>query len=137
MRPIWIDAVRASTFAMAAIAPSASWLATVTVPSSSTSMLAPVDSWIARIVLPPGPMSRPIFSGLMWVRSNRGAHTEISPRGRRIAVSIVRRISSRAVRDCRSVASMIAGEMPAIFRSSWMPVMPFWEPAILKSMSPK
>ena len=136
MRPIWIDAVSASIFAMAAIAPSASWLATVTVPSSSTSMLAPDDSWMARIVLPPGPMSRPIFSGSIRVRSRRGAHGEISSRGRRIADSMFLRISSLASRDCRSVASMMAGEMPSIFRSSWMPVMPWWEPAILKSMSP-
>jgi len=31
---------------------------------------------------------------------------------------------------------MIAGEMPSILRSSWMPVMPVGVPAILKSMSP-
>ena len=32
---------------------------------------------------------------------------------------------------------MISSEMPSIFRSSWMPVMPFWVPATLKSISPK
>ena len=32
---------------------------------------------------------------------------------------------------------MISSLMPAIFRSNWMPVMPFCVPAILKSMSPK
>jgi hypothetical protein len=38
----------------------------MTVPSSSTSMPTPYLSWRARMVLPPGPMSLPIFSGLMW-----------------------------------------------------------------------
>ena len=32
---------------------------------------------------------------------------------------------------------MISSLMPSIFRSSWMPVMPFCVPATLKSMSPK
>ena len=36
----------------------------------------------------------------MCVRSRRGAHGEISARGREIAVSILRRISIRASRDC-------------------------------------
>ena len=43
----------------------------------------------------------------------------------------------RASRDCSNVARMISWLMPSIFRSSWMPVMPFCVPAILKSMSPK
>ena len=54
-----------------------------------------------------------------------------------MVVSILRRISIRASRDCSSVARMISSLMPLIFRSSWMPVMPFCVPAILKSMSPK
>ena len=51
-------------------------------------------------------------------------------------VSIFRKISIRASRDCCKVARMISSLMPAIFRSNWMPVMPFCVPAILKSMSP-
>ena len=85
---------------MASSAPSASLEAMVTVPSSSTSIDAPVVSWMARIVLPPGPISRPIFSGSMCMRSSRGAQGEISARGRAMAVSIVRRISIRASRAC-------------------------------------
>ena len=92
---------------------------------------------MARIVLPPGPISAPILSGGMCVRSRRGAHVEISAFGRAMAVSILRRISIRASRLWASVASMISSLMPLIFRSSWMPVMPFCVPAILKSMSPK
>ena len=57
----------------------------LTVPSSSTSIEAPVSSWIERIILPPGPINRPIFSGSMCVRSSRGAHCEISGRGRGMA----------------------------------------------------
>ena len=41
--------------------------------ASSMSILAPVSSWSRRIVLPPGPMTRPIFSGLIWIWINRGA----------------------------------------------------------------
>ena len=121
---------------MASSAPSMSLQATVTVPSSSTSIKAPVASWIERIILPPGPISRPIFSGSMCVRSSRGAQAEISGRGREMVVSIFRRISIRASRAWASVAAMISSLMPLIFRSSWMPVMPFCVPAILKSMSP-
>ncbi len=61
----------------------------------------------------------------------------MSALGREMVVSIVRRISMRASRLCASVALMISSLMPLIFRSSWMPVMPFCVPAILKSMSPK
>ena len=43
---------------------------------------APVASWMPRIVLPPGPISRPIFSGSIFVRSSRGAYCEISSFGR-------------------------------------------------------
>ena len=105
MRPISTVAVRASIRCRASSAPSMPLLATVTVPSSSTSIEAPVASWIERIILPPGPISRPIFSGSMCVRSSRGAQAEISVRGREMAVSIFRRISMRASRACVSVAA--------------------------------
>ena len=92
---------------------------------------------MARMFLPPGPISAPILSGGMWVRSSRGANIEISFLGRGMAVSIFRKISIRASRDWASVALMMSKLMPAIFRSSWMPVTPFCVPATLKSMSPK
>ena len=53
-----------------------------------------------------------------------------------MVVSIFRRISMRASRACVNVAATISSLMPLIFRSSWMPVMPFCVPATLKSMSP-
>ena len=40
---------------------------------SSMSIVAPDSSWIARIVLPFGPMISPIFSGLIWIDTMRGA----------------------------------------------------------------
>ena len=58
-------------------------------------------------------------------------------RGREMAESILRRISMRASRDWVNVARMISSLIPRVFRSNWMPVMPFCVPAILKSMSPK
>ena len=51
---------------------------TETVPSSWMSILVPVSSWIDRIILPPGPMTAPIFSGLILTRSTRGANSESS-----------------------------------------------------------
>ena len=52
-----------------------------TVPSSSMSIFAPVASWMPLIFLPPGPISRPIFSGLIFIVSSRGAYGLISFRG--------------------------------------------------------
>ena len=80
----------------------------VTVPLSSMSILAPVSSWRRRIVLPPGPMIRPIFSGLIWIWISRGALAEISSRGRLIDRSMARRISRRASRAWSSVSRMIS-----------------------------
>ena len=90
-------------------------------PLSSMSILAPVSSWSRRIVLPPGPMIRPIFSGLIWIWISRGALAEISSRGRLIARSMARRISSRASWACSSVSRMISSVMPLFLRSSWIP----------------
>ena len=96
-----------------------------TVPSSSMSILAPVSSWRRRIVLPPGPMSRPIFSGLILIVSSRGAYwLDLRARAGMIARSIVSRISSRASWAWSSVSRMISSVMPSILRSSWMPVTP-------------
>ena len=53
---------------MAASAPVDSVDATETVPSSSISMRVPVSSWMERNHLPPGPMTAPIFSGLILRR---------------------------------------------------------------------
>ena len=58
-----------------------------TVPSSSMSIFAPVASWMPLIVLPPGPISRPIFSGLIFiVQQPRGVRADLlarRPQGRR------------------------------------------------------
>ena len=45
-----------------------------TVPSSSMLISAPDSAWMALMFLPPGPMSSPIFSGLIFVVSMRGAY---------------------------------------------------------------
>ena len=73
----------------------------------------------------------------MWVRSSRGAHIEISflrPRdgGEHLAQDLDPRLARLGQRGLDDLVLM-----PSIFRSSWMPVMPFCVPAILKSMSPK
>ena len=47
----------------------------------------------------PGPINTPILSGSIFVFSSRGAHREVSLRGRGIVVNILRRISIRASRD--------------------------------------
>ena len=52
-----------------------------TVPSSSMSIFAPVSSWMRRIILPPGPMTAPIFSGLILIDWMRGAYGERLSRG--------------------------------------------------------
>ena len=93
-------------------------------PSSSMSILCAVASWMPLMVLPPGPMSRPIFSGWMWIMSSRGARGLMSVRGKRKVVTMCLRISRRASRAWSSVARMIFSSMPSILRSSWMPVMP-------------
>ena len=85
--------------------------------------------------LPPGPINAPIFSGLIFRVTMRGAYLEISERGAGSVVSMWARISPRAIRAFSMVCSMIGSGMPLSFRSSWKPVMPFSVPAILQSMS--
>src|SRR5262249_24470837 len=96
--PTRTSSVIASTFSLAASAPAASWCEMYTVPSSSMSILAPVASWIPLIVLPPGPINRPIFSGLMLNVNSRGANGLISGRGWRRLDSMDLRISRRGLR---------------------------------------
>ena len=91
-----------------------------------------------RMFLPPGPIKQAdLFRIDLRADQPRGRFGDVFGRGREIVESIDRRISIRASRDWASVARMISSLMPSIFRSSWMPVMPFCVPAILKSMSPK
>ena len=99
--------------------------------------MVPVVSWICRMVLPPGPISKPILSASILVLIRRGAYSEISSLGRDMVFSIARRISIRASFACTNAARMMSSEIPVIFRSSWIPVIPFWVPATLKSISPK
>ena len=61
------------------------------------SIWAPVVSVIRRIVLPPGPMSRPIFSGSIWIVWMRGAYLLRLARGAGMTASILRRISIAGV----------------------------------------
>ena len=56
--------------------------------------------------------------GVDQVRSSRGAQREVSSRGREIVVSMDRRISMRASRDCAMVARIISPLIPSIFRSN-------------------
>ena len=95
-------------------------------PDSSTSFL---------MFLPPGPMSAPIFSGLIFIVSMRGAYLLISLRGAARVLAISPRMCSRATRALFDRLGHQACGMPCSFRSSWKPVMPFSVPAILQSMS--
>ncbi|MEY4006150.1 MAG: hypothetical protein RLZZ221_2246 [Verrucomicrobiota bacterium] len=105
--------------------------------SSAMSICAPVVSVMRRMVLPPGPMSRPIFSGSIWIVWMRGAYLLRSARGAGSEASMTLRISMRASRACMMAVLAISKGRPLIFRSSWKPVIPLVVPASLKSMSPK
>ena len=85
--------------------------------------------------LPPGPMSAPIFSGLILSVSMRGAYLLISLRGSARVLAISARMCMRATRAFSIVSAMMACGRPFSLRSSWKPVMPFSVPAILQSMS--
>ena len=68
------------------------------VPSSSMSIWQPVASTIPLMTLPCGPMTAPIFSGLIWIAVMRGAYFESSARGDLMASAILPRMNSRASR---------------------------------------
>jgi hypothetical protein len=116
---------------------------TITRPESSTSTLAPVVSWMPRITLPPGPIRSRMRSGLIQITTMRGAFSESSERGANpgsesaVSSAIRFRMCSRPWRACSSAFSITPQSRPSIFRSIWIAVMPFVEPATLKSMSPR
>ena len=86
--------------------------------------------------LPPGPMSAPIFSGLILTVSMRGAYLLISVRGSARVLAISPRIvqaGDAGLFDGFGHDARAAGRLS--LRSSWKPVMPFSVPAILQSMS--
>ena len=85
--------------------------------------------------LPPGPMRAPIFSGLIFTCTMRGAYLLSSLRGAAMVFAMSARIDRRATRAFSTVWAMSSCEMPRSFKSSWKPVMPFSVPAILQSMS--
>ncbi len=98
--------------------------------------MAPDSSWIARIVFPFGPIISPIFSGLIWIDSMRGAYVERSSRAPDNVSPIQSKMCIRAVCARPSASSRISTVKPAILISIWMEVIPSRVPATLKSMSP-
>ena len=106
-----------------------------TEPSSSMSISQPDSSTSFLMFLPPGPMSAPIFSGLIFSVVIRGAYLLMSLRGSEIVFAISARIPKRAMRAFSTVSAMIAWGIPLSLRSNWKPVIPFSVPAILQSMS--
>jgi len=118
-------------------AASASGVEMNTRPSSSMSIFTPVSAIILLIILPPGPITSRIFSGLMVKRTILGAYLLSSLRGSPMQLSIFSRMNRRPLSACASAVSRIVRSMPAILMSIWMAVMPFMEPATLKSMSPR
>ena len=129
-------AVNSSMMVMAFWAASLSVEAMLTRPSSSTSIFTPVRSTMLRIVLPPGPMMSRILSTGMVIVTIRGAWVEMESRGAAMVACIFSSIARRPVRACASASRMTAVGTPAILMSICRAVMPFAEPATLKSMSP-
>ena len=108
----------------------------LTMPSSSTLISHSVSSMIFLIFFPPGPINAPIFSGLICRDKILGAYLDISF-GLEIASSILLRMCIRPSCACFIAFSINSNEIPSIFRSSWMAVIPVRVPATLKSISPK
>ena len=76
------------------------------------SICAPVVSVMRRMVLPPGPMSRPIFSGSIWIVWMRGAYWLRSLRGAGSEASMTLRISMRDSRACMMAVLAISNTVP-------------------------
>ena len=87
------------------------------VPSSSISIWQPVASTMALMTLPCGPMTAPIFSGLILMLVMRGAYFDISGRGALIACAIASRIFNRASRACSKAYFVNAWLKPVSFKS--------------------
>src|SRR5882724_1697754 len=79
--------------------PSAETEKMLTVPSSSMLISQPDSSTRRLMFFPPGPMSAPIFSGLIFTTSMRGAYLLNSVRGAPRVLAISARMCIRATRD--------------------------------------
>ena len=106
-------------------------------PSSLTSIWDSNSSCSERIVSPPLPMSRPIFSGSIWIELIRGACSESCSRGASMASAILPRMNSRPSLAWARASLMISNVTPVILMSICRAVMPSEVPATLKSMSPR
>ena len=126
----------ASTISRARAPASPDTAAIFTMPLSSISIVAPDSSWMARIVFPFGPMTSPIFDGLICIVMMRGAHSEMSSRCFGSASSMRSRMCMRPLWARSSASFMIWIVRPLILMSIWMDVTPSRVPATLKSMSP-
>ncbi|OQC47317.1 MAG: hypothetical protein BWX58_01598 [Deltaproteobacteria bacterium ADurb.Bin026] len=89
------------------------------------------------IILPPGPITSLIFSGLILIVYILGAYGDRSSLGALNVSDIIKRIFSMPCCPCITAFDIVSFEMPFIFISIWIAVMPFFEPAILKSISPR
>ena len=83
------------------------------------------------------PISRPIFSGSIWIVEIRGANFESSVLGASITFRISSRMNSRATFAWASASRMISKVTPVILMSICRAVIPAVVPATLKSMSPR
>ena len=88
------------------------------------------------ITRPPGPITVPIFSGLILIVVIIGANSESSSRGSAITPAIASRMCSRAVRARSNTAASRPAGSDFSLVSSCTAVMPSAVPATLKSMSP-
>ena len=79
----------------------------LTVPSSSMLISQPDSSTRRLMFLPPGPMSAPIFSGLILSVSMRGAYLLDSLRGAAMVLAISARMCSRATRAFSIASAMM------------------------------
>ena len=78
----------------------------------------PDSSTMRLIFFPPGPMSRPIFSGLIFISVIRGAYLLMSARASGRVVAMCSRIFRRAAWARLTVSAMIGSGSPRSLRSS-------------------
>ena len=81
-------------------------------------------------------MTFPIFSGLIFMLSMRGACGLVSARGLGSTLSMLLRMLIRASLAIVNTSRIVSISTPRRLRSSCNPVMPNWVPATLKSISP-
>mmetsp|Transcript_37625 Transcript_37625/g.69403 ORF Transcript_37625/g.69403 Transcript_37625/m.69403 type:complete len:201 (-) Transcript_37625:334-936(-) len=108
-----------------------------TVPSSLTSQLSrPLSSIRALITLPPGPITRPIIEGGIFISKILGALAASCSLGVGIASFMMERMWVRAVLAFSRVFSTAPMLRPLFLMSSCIDVIPSSLPAILKSIIP-